>query len=473
MQQSKLLDILRRLNARQLSRFGDFLLSPYFNKNQDNVLFFNYLQKYAPAFNHANLQKELVLKKLKIPKIVEEKSLSYLMSQLTKLLEEFLAIEHFRSAWLDAPLSQLAQYHTLQLPKYYQSTLYSLEKTLEKMPYRNADYYRNELIFRRLQYEQSDPNQRGFNQKLQEAADALDLYFLIEKLRYACEMQNLSNMLNLSYRQSFTTQTAEWAGEAAFADIPALQVYHQLFLLLSTSDTAHFEEARHLLMVHGNLFTPEECKQLYTLLLNFCTRRINHFNDEKYWHEYMEINKLLLQNGLLLEHGQLPPWRYANLVAVGLRTGQTAWTYSFIHEFKDKLPEAYTDNLFRYNLAQYHFHQKNYGEAQRQLIYVEFTDVMLNISARSLLIRIYYETAQTEPLLSYLEATRIFLLRNKLLDPRLKQLMKKFLEICAKMAKAEGHPERLAELRETLPPAAEVMHWDWLVEKMRGSGRSE
>lgn len=463
---SKLLEILRKLDGRQLSRFGEFLRSPYFNKNQDNVLFFNYLQKYAPALDHSNLRKEVVLKKLKPEKTLDEKSLAYLMSQLTKLLEEFLAIEHFRASGLEEPLSLIAQYGKMDLPKHCKAAVSNLEKTLEKMPFRNAGFYQKNLIFKHLQHEHSDPNQRNFNEKLQEAADALDLYFLIEKLRYACEMQNLSNMLNLNYRQPFAQQAAAWAGLSEFENVPAIQVYRQLFLLLSTGDPAHFGEARKLLTLHGSLFTPEEIKQLHTLLLNFCTRRINRFNDEKFWHEYLEINKLLLKDSLLLEHGKLPPWRYTNLVAVGLKTGQTDWTHAFIHEYKDKLAAEYAENLFRYNLAQFHFYKKNYDEAQRQLIHVEFTDVLLNISARSLLIKIYYETEQTEPLLSYLEATRIFLLRNTLLDERLKQQMKKFVEICTKMAKAEGDRERLRTLLETLPPAAEVMHRDWLVEHL-------
>ncbi|MBK9015204.1 MAG: hypothetical protein IPM82_14670 [Saprospiraceae bacterium] len=57
-------------------------------------------------------------------------------------------------------------------------------------------------------------------------------------------------------------------------------------------------------------------------------------------------------------------------------------------------------------------------------MHVEFTDVLLNLSARSLLIKIYFETGQDEILYWYLEATRIFLLRNKLLDNRLNQQMK-------------------------------------------------
>lgn len=467
MHQSKLLDLLRKLSPKQLSRAGDFVASPYFNKNQDNILFFNYLQKYVPDFDHKNLARETAVQKIATEKPLDEKSLAYLMSQLTKLLETFLAVENLLEDGLEMQLTLLKKYHLLGLQRYQKPTEDAIEKTLEKMPLRNADFHQKQLIFKRLQYEQSAPNQRGYNEKLQEASDALETYFLIEKLRYACGMQNLSNALHLDYHPSHASEAVDWAAEDKFSDEPAIQIYRRLFLLLSEAEEpGHFDEVKKLLAIHSQRFEPHELKQLYTLLLNYCTRRINRFNDELFRHEYLEINKLLLENGLIFENGHLPPWRYTNLVTVGLRTGQTDWTHDFIHRFRSKLAEEYAENLFRYNLAQFYYHQKDFDRAQRELVHVEFTDVLLNVSARSLLIKIYFETGQDELLLSYLEATRIFLLRNNLLDGHLKQQMKKFVEYCGKLVKAEGDAARLRDLREKLPSAQEVMHRDWLAAKL-------
>ncbi|MBL7775786.1 MAG: hypothetical protein JNK89_07260 [Saprospiraceae bacterium] len=50
MHHSKLLELLRQFNGRQLSRFRDFLASPYFNRTGELALFFQYLAPHAPAF---------------------------------------------------------------------------------------------------------------------------------------------------------------------------------------------------------------------------------------------------------------------------------------------------------------------------------------------------------------------------------------------------------------------------------------
>ena len=64
------------------------------------------------------------------------------------------------------------------------------------------------------------------------------------------------------------------------------------------------------------------------------------------------------------------------------------------------------------------FEQNNFDKAQEELIYVEFTDVLLNISARGLLIKIYFEQQEWEALDYSMENFRIFLLRTKKMEEK-------------------------------------------------------
>jgi hypothetical protein len=282
-------------------------------------------------------------------------------------------------------------------------------------------------------------------------------------------MLNYEAVLNISYESHYWQAVLAWSASPNYAEIPAIQVYRLLLLLLTNpDDTENFEPAKLLVASSERLFRPDELRQHYTQLLNYCTRRFNRFNDQRFLNEHLEINKLLLNNGLIFEDNCLPPWRYTNLVTVGLKTGQIEWTRQFIHEYQKRLPEEYRENAFRYNLAQYHYYLKNYDEAQHALLQVEFTDVLLNVSVRSLLIKTYCETEQTELLLSYLEATRIFLLRNQLLDAHIKKQMQKFVEFTAKFVKIAPYEwGRYQSLLEQLPPAQEMLHHDWLVGQLQ------
>ncbi len=410
-----------------------------------------------------------MIKKLAPEKALDEKSLAHLSSRLFSLAEKFLAVEAFLTNEWEQQVALAQQYHALNLPRHYKTVQTEIEKLSAESPLRNAEHYREQLLAKRLFYEHSDRNQRGFNERLQDAANALDTYFLTEKLRYAYEMLNYKAVLNVHYEVTLLDEILDWAASPQFEEVPSVQVYRRLLLLLTAPDeTQHFDSAKSLLSESEQYFDADELRQLYTSFLNYCIRRINRYNDERFLREHLEINKLLLKNGLIFEDGFLPPWHYTNIVSASLKTGQTDWARQFIHEYRERLPPEYAENVFRYNLANYHYHQKNHDDAQRALLQVEFTDVLLNISVRSLLIKIYCETEQTELLLSYLEATRIFLLRNQLLDAQMKKKMQKFVEFTAKFAKTPPLDRKKFQLLlESLPPEQEMLHGEWLAGQLR------
>lgn len=454
---------------KQLSRFGDFLRSPYFNKNQDCVLLFEYLQKYTPHFAPDNLTGRKMQIKLPSGKSLDDKALAQLSSKLSVLAEKFLAMETFLDDPWEQKMRVARQFHLLNLPKHHNAARAWADAFIEKNQQRNADYFLRKLQSEKMALEHCDVHHLDYNEHLQLAADALDVFYVAEKLRYACDIFNYETVLNIRYQLAHIEEIMYWAEEPAFKNAPPIQVYYRLAQLLKNPEEhALFELARQAIEQYEQAFSPGELLQAYTLLLNYCTWRINRYNDERFWTEYLEINKLLLRNRLIFENTDIPPWHYTNLVNVGLKVGQTEWVWDFLQRYHKQLPGEYSENVFRYNLALYYYHQKNYDAAQRALAQVEFSNVVFNTAARSLLIKIYWETDQTELLLAYLEATRIFLHRNRVLDAGRKRQMQKFVEITTKVAKAAAFDtERLRAMLEQLPPAQEMMHRDWLAAQLR------
>ena len=468
MQNSKLIELLRSLSKRKLSRFQDFIRSPYFNKNTDIISFFEYLKKYSPSFNHKNLNKEIVIKKVKTTKKLNDRTLAYLMNNLLTLLEEFLSVEQLIHDPFKTQFNLLREYDRLHLQKHYKSALDKSKKLLASNKSKDAEYYSDLFSISQIEYENSSAHQKNYGKKLQKAADDLDIYYLIEKLRFCWEMQNRESILNVDFELKLGNQLVGWANEHGYSNIPTISVYLNILNLIEADqDYDLFVKVKKLINKHETLFKSEELLQLYTGLLNYCTRQINRYNDEQYLHEYLEINKLLLENDLLFDDGLLSPWRYANLVNVGLKTNQIEWTKTFIEEYKEKLPKDYVENMYAYNLAMLHHHQKDYEKAQTLAFQIDPKDILLNILNRSLLIKIYYETDQIELLLFYLEANRIFLLRNKLIDPKLKKQMQRFVDFTKKLAKIEHHEsEKLEPLKNKIPEASQVMHKDWLLDQI-------
>lgn len=468
MHESKLIGMFRRLSGRQLARLEDFLHSPFFNKNDDIKLFFNYLKKYAPDFDHQNLNREIVLKKLKTQKPPDEKRLATLMSQLSGLTEQFLNLEINKPDNFPNHLSLADYYHEAGLSKHYNAVINRAEKYLDEAPFQDASFLFERYQLERLKYRHTDPNLRAFNAQLQSAADALDAFYVVEKLRYTCEMLNYERTLNIAYEQHFAPEILAALESKKLAALPAVHLYLKLLKMLSDlENTDLFFELKTLLRTYETAFPVAELKHLYDVLLNFCTWRVNRFHDQIFEKEFFQLNAFLLEKGLLFENGVLSPWRYSNLVTVALRLGEAGWTQDFIYRFREKLPPQHADNLFQYKLGQVYYHTGKLREAQAALNRVDLKDTFVSLSVRSLLVRIYYELGETELLLSFLEAFRVYLLRDQLTRPPVKDQFRNFIDFTRKLARiAPFETEKLAALRQNLPPADATHQFGWLMEML-------
>jgi hypothetical protein len=464
MLQSKLLELLRTLSPRQLGRLEEFLASPFFNKNEDLLAFFRALKPFAPGFSSPGLEKEAFLKKEKW----DARRLAYWMSDLLKQAETFLTVEALLEDDHLGNRALLEMYYRNELAKHYKSVLDKAGRKLEEYPWRNAEFFYWQFQLRHLEYRHSDKSQRTYNPHLQDAANALDTFYLVEKLRLSCDMINMAQQLNVAYDLRWTEDILPIALRSAEVLAPAVQVYLAMYRMLKDSeDTRAYSEAKEKLWAFSALFDKPELTTLSIFLFNFCSLRINRFNDPVFWKEYLEVGKFLLREELIFEEGRLSPWLYKNLVTAGLNQQEAEWTLEFIQAYRDRLPASYQEPLYEYNLAHYYYHLGRYDEAQRTLMQVEFKDVFLALSTRSLLVKIFYETDQEELLFSHLEAFRIYLLRNKLLPEPNRRQVQQFIDFTRKLARIARHEvHKLPQLEAQLPDASLILHRDWLLEKI-------
>ncbi|MCB0585390.1 MAG: hypothetical protein KDD06_08715 [Phaeodactylibacter sp.] len=471
MHQSKLIALLRKLSTRQLNRFGDFLQSPYYNKSKENCLFFGYLSGFAPSFDGPGLEKKAVMKANPTEAKLDDQALAYRMSELMQLLEQFLSVEYLKENPLEEQWALMETYSRLGLDKHYNTARKRSRKFLKKYPFRDAAFLQAKYRLAEMENRNAPQYERRHREELQRAADALDRAYLMEKLRYSLEMVNSAQMLDIHYDLQLGDPVLRWLQEKPLPDAPGVGIYlYALLMLQQPEEQEHYRKLYGLLRENEALLPPEELKNLYTYLLNYCTRRINRYRDKAYYGHFLDINLALIDKGLLLENGALAPWRYSNLVTVGLVTGRLEWAHQFLEEYKSLLPEAFRENIYNYNRAHYLYYTKEYEEAQVILNQLGLQDLLLAIAAKNLLAKIYYETGQTELLLSFLEAYRIYIYRQDLAKPRLKQQARNFIDVIRKLAKlAPFEAEKRKALADNLPPGAEILERDWLLRMMGGT----
>lgn len=409
MKKSGLYQLIRSFSPVELREVRKFLRSPFYNQRQDLTDLFEWLvTQPAPS-------RETTWSHLFGQAPFDEQKLRLLMSYLHRLLEQYLTVK----AWDDDPLSNqiyLAKaYRKRQLSGAFDRAQRQLEKALEAQPLRNAHYhdcrYKLQWEAHQLAYTQN-PTDVSRLRLLSGAADAI---YLAQKLRLIC-LLNAHESVYQSERQSGMDEAVVALAEREeMAGLPAVAVYlHCYRMLLNPNEEIHFQHFKELLLEQSALFFDEEMAGLFILAINYCVRRINA-GESRFFREALDLYKEGLSKRYLLENGVLSRFTYHNIVAAGLHTGELEWVRFFIMEYKNRLEKQYRESSFSFNLARLEYAEKHYGFVLELLQRANYRDPLLNLAAKTLLLKTYCDMGEYETLESHLDAMRNYIHRKRVL----------------------------------------------------------
>lgn len=460
MRQRKMFELFRGLNTRQWKRFGDFLRSPYFNRQEEIVRLYEYLEHAHPHFEDVAVLWENPPGFLKPTEM--ERHLAQLTSQMTTLCTKFLAVDELEKDQL------AASYLTLQALKgnddLFEKTIRKAEKDLLLYPRKSINWYKAAFDLSWLNLELAGSiKPLDLPHATQDALDNLDRFHAGWRMRLLLHIASQKHILSVDFYSIFPDMSVDLP-EKMLLEEPLLAVYQHALKFTLFDDPVYFDMLLEALERYEPVLTKEDVKNLYACALNFCTRRINVFNEQKYYEKYLKINDILLNTDLLAEGGFLPSSHFLNIVSISVKTERWEYAKDFINRWKHHLPPEHAENLANYCLALWHYSQGQYDQAQKKLALVELNDVQLSLAARSLIIKIYVETNQTELLLPALEATRIYLLRATHIEAKKRKQMQQFVDFTRRLMKIFPRDrEKLKALADKMPPPEQVLHRDWLL----------
>lgn len=416
---STLVQLIQTLDRKEMTRFVEFVESPFFNKHKDVKRLVAYLNKMYPDLNKKKTEREFVYKQLFKGSKYDESKLKHVFSYTLRLLEKYLSLQEFLKVETDLQLYLLRDLRQRNQNKRFEKLLSKTKKTI------NIDEYQNFEHHFRMYSTISEADKYFIGQStykrdenLQLKVNSLDRFYLSEKLRSICEMINRRGFFNIEYDvylvdeiMSFLKARPEW-----WSSTPSIQIYYQVYhTLTEMGNDEHIYELLRLIKEFGELFPSNERQDLYFYCLNYCIRRGNQGANE-FWMETLEIYRELLRTDLLLDNGVLNESHYRNISGAALRVNENEWAKAFLEEYKDKLPATASENAYNYNLSRYYYHSKQYDEALLLLNTIEYTDLVYYTDSKSLLLRIYYELGESEALRSLIDSFKQYLTRNKTLN---------------------------------------------------------
>ncbi len=114
-----------------------------------------------------------------------------------------------------------------------------------------------------------------------------------------------------------------------------------------------------------------------------------------------------------------------------------------------------------------YFEKGDYNQAQQLLTQFEYDDMLLNIIAKTMLLKIYYEQDELDAFESLLESMRIYLQRKEALDPTRKAAYKNMISLMKKLMHLNPYSKVQKEkLQELVTAANPLMERDWLLRQL-------
>jgi hypothetical protein len=340
------------------------------------------------------------------------------------------------------------------------------EEMLDQAAYRNADYYLNMYnVQSDLMIYKNSFEVRKEKSNIEQLMQNLDQFYLAKKLQLSCEIYNLQNVLSVEY-SIFLDEIIKHVENNPGDRTPVVEIYYKILMALNESENEeHFETLQLLLKKYLAIFPLSELHDIYKSVINYCIKKINT-GEVRYQTTLFEIYKYTLENNILIQGNKLSQWGFKNIVTISLREKQYEWCLYFINQYKKLLAPEERDNAFSYNMALWHFYNKEYTKTLQMLQQVQFTDVYYQLDSRVVLLKAYYELGEWEPFQYQVSAFRMYLRRNRVASSYQRTIYNNFLKYISQLARARGNRSKMRAILQEIEEVKQIADIRWIKEKI-------
>ncbi len=462
MKNSKLLQVINSLSPSDIRSFRKFLHSPFFNQRKDVMLLFEYI-----ISNKDKTDPQNAFTRIYPDEPFEVSKFRLLMSYLFRLAEKYLTTTELFDDVDTQQLYVARAYKKRQSPKQVERIIKEGIKTLEQNQERNAEWYNLsfQLQFERFLLESADSPSMELNR--QELSDTLDTAFLISKLRQACLIVSHKTIYKSEFDLGLLNPIFSYLKKDNYLKIPAIAVYYHCYLMLSNVENEHyFGTFKQLLLKNGTLFSTIEIRDLYLQAINYCIKKINT-GATNFFSEAMDLYKEGLDKNYLLENGILSRFTYHNIVAAGIKTKNFEWVDQFILKYKKNIERKYRESSFSFSLAKLEYHRSNYPVVLDLLQKSNYRDLLLNLGAKTLLLKTYFELEELDLLDAHLEAMKNYIRRKRVIGYHQKNYFN-IIQVTRKLISTNFYDKKEIEnLRKLISKTNPLTESDWLLAQIR------
>jgi len=405
---------MRKLDAAEFKGFHRFLQSPVFNTNTRIISFYELLKKYYPAFDSPKLAREKVHAKLYPNKKYNYQQFANLITDLSRLTEEYFMHLAYKA--------DTFQRRKFLAQSYKERDMYDLFEKESNDLLVIADVQERAINFQRSYEVLHDfyfhPNTDKREKKilaLKLMVEHLDNYYLHKKLLLAVEMKSREKIFNESYDIALLDEVKALANTKK--ENPSVYFYYLLLKMLESNDEKDFFELRNYFFERSDQIALPLRITIFRILNNFCLAAIRN-GQSNFAFEHLELYEFGFKKELILVDGKISTFSFLNAVTSGILCNKTDWVRTFINKYQQYILPKNQKATMPMAKAYLAFHEHQHDEVTNILIDFKSSIPILNIQARTLTTRSFFEilsrdTSYYELFIANLDSFNKYLYRTK------------------------------------------------------------
>ncbi len=456
--QHKLFSLLSALTKREFNRFGDFIVSPYFNRLQKVISLYDEIRKFYPSFSSRALSSEKLFIRIFPGLKFNDMKMRVLYSQMFTLAEKFLAAERYFADAAALQLDTASEHRLSGNHRLHESSLNRLESALTSVTKKDAEYYEN---LSRFLFEKNHlGSQFAGNRDFILEADTITAAHIIKTLWIYSTIYNIKGSLNIETDESVINSVEKLAQLPKFSSIPAVKLNYLLYRCVRYMEEDSFFGYIDALNEYPDVCSTAELYQAHVILLNFCVLKIRAgktgFRKTKF-----DLYRNMISRELWSYEKYIPYAIFNNIVTSAIENEQQKFGFEFLEQYTSKLEPEFKDSISNFCYAKLYY---SLGELDTALGYLAKTgtndDIFFKFAVKDLNIKIFYESGRLEQVYSLIDTYKHMISRSKLLTPEVKESYRMFLKYLTDLLKAGAG---LSQLRRSLVSVPGFVNKEWLI----------
>lgn len=473
MYKSTLINQLKTYSPKEIKEFGEYIRSPYFNKNQSVIKLFDYIRKQYPAFDEKKLNKEAVYGKIFPNADYSDGFMRTIMFNLSNLADEYLAHKRYKQNHFIEKWYLLYELNERALDKQIEKKTKELKKEFSNIDVQEADYFLHKFLidneyFYYLNRSNPDKIEKFINcYDIDEMFNHLTYFYLLRAFKHYDFYINAKEIYNINFKTENFEDILKNLKPESYENIPIISLYYNVSMLhIREEDTAYFFKVKKQIAEIEKKINRYDTATTYVNLENYCKKRIRK-GDKSFLNELFGILEIEIEKEIFLIYGNMSAKFYRIAVETGLKLGKLEWSKEFMNKYKSKLRSTDAENTYNYALALYEFISGNFLQSLEFLSKVKYDDVYQKAELRCLTAQLYYELEAVESFYAQIDSFRHFLTNDKILPENRKIYIGNFLSLLKNLAnrKFGNGKQDLKDIKQQILEIENIHNKEWLLEK--------